>query len=1268
MRCLAQLKTLLLLPLAGAALLAPSSVRAQTPYTTWAQSYGVGSYDGQGNPVTGDTYGSGNDTPSAVAAMPDGGFVVAGALDLPELYLRNSGGTDHSGSANTALVRYAADGHIVWQQILRQDNDQYDGVNKIYTFAHNYVNQMLADAQGNLYLRMHKDYLALTAPSEAVAKFAPDGTLIWQVGYNGDIVGDGADAHGAGPAPFTSMSLTADGGVVISGGENYGSGASQPFYAKINADGTLGAHRPFVNNGQYDSAGAAAQSADGTHFIVGMNAIFPDGTHLYASVVLLDASDNIVAERSFANDAGLGETPAHILANDDGTFTMLSIGAAYGGVYYVPSAYIVRKLAADLTPIWEKVITNISNPCNSLGRTSDGGYLLTSVNAGNDVLGGTFGSSNADLVVLRLNRDGALTSSFLLGGTDAEDGQAFFSAPTGIPSVTQTTDGSFGLAVSSLSYHLADSINRPDWWVVKADLNGRVHGFGGIMNIGVPEYFNAHDNTVPSVSSNHYSGFPQGYGPNADERYNPAPNFVIEDLGAKTGVNRPTVLFQANPSTAPLLTPPGVLSVAVQLPAEVDSDYTLNTDDSDSAPGLFLRVQYNPTPLLESGWTDLPGGGQMTSDGAGHWSLRTNAVPQTTGDASTTGGLPIAFRAIAATPGYADGAGDFYTLLDVGPSTVPVFSGTAAYTVYVQGPDAYNLDPVDVSLTSLFTPRATKVTAISGLPPGVTLDTSISSTSIYGNPTQAGTYKVQFTVVENTGGRTASGALTITVLPSPAITSSLAATAVEGQPFSYQIMVSNFTPTTYGFYSSDFSGLPPGLSFDKATGLLTGTVDPSVFTGDYGVSISAQNADNTVLVQDTLTLTIKSAASAGSARLVLTGASNADSVVVGSNVRYTFTVTNNGPDAATNLQGQVATATDALTLVTDGSTPGITTTGNAYTFALPDLASGANESYSLIFTANTPGNYIVVSGVTADQANPDPVNSNTPVTTTVTAASAAAHAPVITAPPGGQIIAGEDFSYQITTDGTVPVDTFAVTGLPTGLSVDPATGLVSGSLDEETPPGTFDVTLRAANGAGASTAPRTFTVVTPPTTAKTIDVTASLGTASLKLLADKGKYKLTVTGTLSNLGTKAINPTKPVNPLTLTVGAFLSNSPTFSYPLVADPAGAGLLPLSLALTPVYDASVPPKLVSYSARVTAPSDAKPASLGSIAAKLNGAGKSGAVQTVNVTAKFSATDLPVFLASGQYRYLLLVLDPEGSLPETSKSNNVVSIDLGALLQGL
>jgi hypothetical protein len=53
---------------------------------SWALSYGVGSYGTDGKTTDDQFYGSGDDSPVAIAKMPDGGYFVAGQLDLPKLY------------------------------------------------------------------------------------------------------------------------------------------------------------------------------------------------------------------------------------------------------------------------------------------------------------------------------------------------------------------------------------------------------------------------------------------------------------------------------------------------------------------------------------------------------------------------------------------------------------------------------------------------------------------------------------------------------------------------------------------------------------------------------------------------------------------------------------------------------------------------------------------------------------------------------------------------------------------------------------------------------------------------------------------------------------------------------------------------------------------------------------------------------------------------------------------------------------------------------
>ena len=81
-------------------------------------------------------------------------------------------------------------------------------------------------------------------------------------------------------------------------------------------------------------------------------------------------------------------------------------------------------------------------------------------------------------------------------------------------------------------------------------------------------------------------------------------------------------------------------------------------------------------------------------------------------------------------------------------------------------------------------------------------------------------------------------------MPAPAITSPSTVIAVAGNPFSYQLTVTN-PATTHGATS-----LPAGLSIDTASGLISGI--PST-PGESGATLNATNAGGT----GTLALTIE---------------------------------------------------------------------------------------------------------------------------------------------------------------------------------------------------------------------------------------------------------------------------------------------------------------------------------------------------------------------------------------------------------------------------
>ena len=441
----------------------------------------------------------------------------------------------------------------------------------------------------------------------------------------------------------------------------------------------------------------------------------------------------------------------------------------------------------------------------------------------------------------------------------------------------------------------------------------------------------------------------------------------------------------------------------------------------------------------------------------------------------------------------------------------------------------------------------------------------------------------------------------------PAITSALTASGTVGQPFSYQITATN-SPTSFSAYP-----LPDGLSVDSQSGRISGT--PTA-TGTYSVALDVANAvsggySGAPIPDGKATLTITISSASGGAVPTITSTTTA-AAVEGQSFSYRITASHLTATnyAATGLPGGLSC---------DGATGLITGTP----------ATGTAGVYSVLieaFDANNDTAQATLTLTVGTAGGPPP----------------AAHAPTITAPAGGIILVGEAFAYTITTAGDVAVDSFGATGLPQGLSVDAATGVLSGTVDASTAPGVFTVTLSATNGAGTSTTTRTFTVVTAPT-GKAADVQSVF--TNTKLIAPAGggttgKYKLKGNYTLSNLGRK------PARNVALAV--YLSTSPDFSFPAVADDP-------SLLQVPVYlDRTDPahPALRLQLAGDTAST-----------ALIPRLGKRGAVDSTlgpipfvfKVPAKLLAS------AAARYRYVLVVADPANAIKETDKSNNVAVFDL-------
>ncbi|MFQ5796053.1 MAG: CARDB domain-containing protein, partial [Candidatus Bipolaricaulia bacterium] len=386
---------------------------------------------------------------------------------------------------------------------------------------------------------------------------------------------------------------------------------------------------------------------------------------------------------------------------------------------------------------------------------------------------------------------------------------------------------------------------------------------------------------------------------------------------------------------------------------------------------------------------------------------------------------------------------------------------------------------------------------------GSTFTVTSDYTQISGNTTLNNGTLAASTVVDIQGGNL-SGSGTV---DAPVVNNAGQANS-GGSPGIINIM-GNYMQSANGTLNIEIGGLPAGTEFDKfiinGTATLDGTLNVSLINGfvpiagdrfqvmtfgsrsgdfatQYGLDLGSGLAFDPVF--DTGSLTLVTTATAA-ANLAVTKSASPDPVAVESDLTYTVTVTNNGPDDAT---GVVLTDTLPAGVTFESVTPSpeCSEAGGTVTCDLGTLANGTSATVKIVVAPTAVGKIVNTATVSANETDPDDTNNSASADTTVNLAEADLAVTETDTPD--LVMVGGDLTYTVTVTNNGPSDatggtlTHTLPGSVTLVSVMPSSPTCTQAG------GTVICNLGTlANGTSA-----TVTIVVTPTAAGEISNTASV--------------------------------------------------------------------------------------------------------------------------------------------------------------------------------
>jgi CshA-type fibril repeat protein/VCBS repeat-containing protein len=605
-------------------------------------------------------------------------------------------------------------------------------------------------------------------------------------------------------------------------------------------------------------------------------------------------------------------------------------------------------------------------------------------------------------------------------------------------------------------------------------------------------------------------------------------------------------------SITPVNDPPVAVNDSFTTAEDQAATIVVRSNDSDTDNDPLTVTQVNGTSITEGGPGVAVTGGTVTLTAAG---LVFTPTPNYNGPASFTytvsdgnGGTATATVSGTVTP------------VNDAPAAVNdsfTTSEDAATPIDVLGNDS---DPDGDPLAVTHVNGASISEGGPGVPvTGGTVTLTAAGLVFTPNANYNGPSSFTYTISDGKGGSataTVSGTVT-TVNDPPQVDTPLPdRTTRDGSTVSY--------PAGSGFSDADgdtltysATGLPPGLSIDPATGQITGTLGTSASAGGpYTITVTATDPSGTS-ASDTFLLTVTNDAPQ---------AVN-DSARTDEDIALTGNVLANDTDPDGDALAVTSYTVNGDFIFAAGTTANIPGVG--------DLTINADGSYTFTPAPNYNGpvptaTYTVVDAdgstdtatltIEVGGAN-DPPNANPPL-------------PNQTAVDSGSVsfAMGAEF-----TDADGDTLTFSATGLPPGLSIDPDTGEITGTLASSASansPYVIEVTATDPSGASAS-ASFTLTVSNPAPVAANDSFTTNEDTpVSGNVLpndvdSDGDALSASLVSGTTN-GTVVLNAD---GSFTYTPNANFNGSDSFTYRVTDTDGATSIATVTLTVSPVNDPPV-----------------------------------------------------------------------------------------------